>query len=76
MTQKPASPVKDKNYDLITVLQALLRSVWKTETYASDAEREGDKELAEWFRKIQDDARAAANQGKQLLLQRLPDEGR
>jgi hypothetical protein len=36
--QEPSIPVNDKNYDLITVLQVLLRSVWKIETYAKDAD--------------------------------------
>jgi hypothetical protein len=76
MTQEPASPVKDKNYDLITVLQILLRGVWKIETYAKDAEEEGDTELAQWFRKVQDNDRTAATQGKQLLLRRLQEESR
>jgi hypothetical protein len=76
MTQEPASPVKDKNYDLITVLQVLLRSVWKIETYARDAEEEGDAELAQWFRAIQDHDRAAAAAGKNLLQRRLQEEAR
>jgi hypothetical protein len=69
------SPVKDKNYDLITVLQVALRSVWKTETYARDAERDGDSELAAWFRRIQDFNRTAADEGKRMLLRRLEEEG-
>jgi hypothetical protein len=76
MAQEPASPVKDKNYDLITVLQVLLHSVWKIETYAKDAEEEGDPELAQWFRKIQDYDRKAAAEGKQMLLRRLQEESR
>jgi rubrerythrin len=58
------------------VLQVLLRNVWKMETYANDAEEEGDPELALWFRKIQDHDRAAAAQGKQMLLRRLQEETR
>jgi rubrerythrin len=54
----------------------LLRGVWKIETYAKDAEEEGDTELAQWFRKVQDFDRAAAAEGKQLLLRRLQKEGR
>jgi rubrerythrin len=57
------------------VLQVLLRNVWKMETYANDAEEEGDPELALWFRKIQDHDRAAAAQGKQML-RRLQEETR
>jgi rubrerythrin len=58
------------------VLKVLLRGVWKIETYAKDAEEEGDTELAQWFRKVQDFDRAAAAEGKQLLLRRLQKEGR
>ena len=68
------SPVKDKNYNLITVLQASLHYIWQLETYIDDAESDGDAELAEWFRKIQENNRKAGEQGKQLLLQRLQSE--
>jgi hypothetical protein len=71
MTTGPDSPLKDTNYDLITVLQASLRNVWKIETYIVDAEKEGDSELAEWFRKIQENSKKAGDQGKQLLAKRL-----
>ena len=71
MTTGPDSPLKDTNYDLITVLQASLRNVWKIETYITDAEKEGDSELAEWFRKIQENSKKAGDQGKQLLAKRL-----
>jgi rubrerythrin len=71
MTQ---TPVKDKNYNLITAVQASLHYVELMETYISDAEREGDAELAEWFRKIQHNNRKAAEQGKEMLLKRLSGE--
>jgi hypothetical protein len=67
----PTSPVKDKNYDLITVLQMSLEHAWRMETYVSDAERDGDRELAEWFRKIQKNSVKAGEQGKQMLAERL-----
>lgn len=68
------SPVKDRTYALITVLQESLENVWQMEEYAQDAEREGDQELAEWFRKIQENNRKAGDQGKQLLVQRMQQE--
>ncbi|MDQ3887369.1 MAG: hypothetical protein M3308_10285 [Actinomycetota bacterium] len=71
MTQEPSSPVKDKNYNLIVTLQESLQAVFQLETYIADAERDGDTELAEWFRKIQDNNRAVGEQGKQILRQRL-----
>ncbi|EIE97779.1 hypothetical protein [Saccharomonospora glauca] len=71
MTSQPPSPVKDKNYNLISVLQASLEYAWQMETYIADAEREGDSELAAWFRQIQENNTKAGEQGKQLLAARL-----
>lgn len=75
MTAAPPTATKDKNYNLISVLQASLHYVWQMETYAADAERQGDAELAEWFRKIQHNNQKAADQGKEMLQQRLQREG-
>ena len=75
MTAAPATAVKDKNYDLISVVHDSLHYVWQLETYAKDAEREGDAELAEWFRKIQYNNQKAADQGKEFLTRRLQEEG-
>ncbi|MQA63800.1 MAG: hypothetical protein GEU86_20555 [Actinophytocola sp.] len=75
MTAAPPTATKDKNYNLISVLQASLHYVWQMETYAADAEREGDAELAEWFRKIQHNNQKAADQGKEMLQRRLQREG-
>ena len=71
----PESPAKDKNYNLVTILQASLSNVFQMQEYIDDAEREGDNELAEWFRKIQEENRKAGEQGKQILAQRLQAEG-
>jgi hypothetical protein len=43
----------------------------RLEIYAHDAERLGDSELAEFFRKAQNESRKGADQGKQLLASRL-----
>lgn len=75
MANEPSSPVKDKNYNLVSVLQASLHYAWQMETYAADAENAGDTELAEWFRKIQHNNLKAGEQGKQMLVQRLSQEG-
>ncbi|MDP3950520.1 hypothetical protein [Microbacterium sp.] len=71
----PASALKDKNYNLVCVLEASLRNAWSMQTYIEDAEREGDSELAEWFRKIQHNSLKAGDQGKQLLRARLDEDG-
>lgn len=75
MVREPMSPVKDKNYDLIHALQLSLEHIWRLETYIADAEEQGDKELATWFRKIQENNRKAGEQGKQMLMVRMQQEG-
>lgn len=74
MVNEPQSPVKDPNYDLISVLEASLEMVWQAETYARDAEQAGDAELAQWFRAIQENNRKAGDQGKKMLVERLQNQ--
>jgi hypothetical protein len=45
--------------------------VLRLETYIEDAERDGDNDLAEFFRRAQETSRKGAEQGKNLLKQRL-----
>lgn len=71
---EPSSPAKDKNYNLIVMLQESLQKVFQLESYIADAEREGDTELVDWFRRIQDNNRKAGDQGKTLLAARLQRE--
>ena len=62
---------KDKDYNLIWFVEACLSNALRMETYARDAERDGDNELAEFFRRAHGESRKGADQGKQLLRQRL-----
>jgi hypothetical protein len=65
---------KDKDYDIIWFTEACLSNALRLETYIRDAEREGDTELATFFRKAQAESRKGAEQGKQLLRERLGSE--
>ncbi|MGR6319279.1 hypothetical protein Q2K19_29550 [Micromonospora soli] len=76
MTKEQMSPVRDKNYDLIHTVQMSLENIYRMDTYISDAEQRGDTELANWFRKIQENNRKAGDQGKQMLMMRMQQEGR
>ena len=62
---------KDKDYNIIWFTEACLSNALRLETYIQDAEREGDTELATFFRKAQAESRKGAEQGKQLLRKRL-----
>jgi hypothetical protein len=62
---------KDKDYNVIWFTEACLSNVLRLETYIQDADREGDSELAEFFRRAQSESRKGAEQGKDLLRARL-----
>lgn len=62
---------KDKDYNIIWFVEQCLSNVLRLETYAEDAEREGDTDLAEFFRRAQATSRKGAEQGKELLRARL-----
>jgi len=62
---------KDKDYNIIWFTEACLSNTLRLETYIQDAERDGDTELAEFFRRAQAESRKGADQAKQLLRARL-----
>jgi hypothetical protein len=62
---------KDKDYNIIWFTEQCLSNVLRLETYAQDAERDGDSELAEFFRRAQETSRKGAEQGKGLLRSRI-----
>jgi hypothetical protein len=64
---------KDKNYNLIWFTEASLSNALRMEIYIQDAERDGDNELADLFRRAQAESRKGGEQGKQLLANRLRD---
>jgi hypothetical protein len=61
----------DKDYNLIWFTESCLSNALRLETYIQDAEREGDTELAELFRRAQAESRKGADKGKQMLSSRL-----
>jgi hypothetical protein len=62
---------KDKDFNLVWYVEACLSNALRLETYVADAQRDGDNEVAELFRKAQADSRKGAEVGKQLLQSRL-----
>jgi hypothetical protein len=62
---------KDKEYNLLWFTEVCLSNALRMETYIQDAERDGDAELADLFRRAQAESRKGAEQGKQLLASRL-----
>lgn len=62
---------KDKDYNLIWFVEQCLSNALRLETYIQDAERGGDSELADLFRRAQGESRKGAEQGKQFLRSRI-----
>ena len=62
---------KDKDYDIIWFVEQCLDNTLRLETYIDDAERSGDSELADFFRRAQTESRKGAELGKDLLKRRL-----
>jgi hypothetical protein len=62
---------KDKDYNVIWFVEQCLSNVLRLESYVQDAERDGDNDLAEFFRRAQEASRRGAEQGKELLRKRL-----
>ena len=62
---------RDKDYDIIWFTETCLSNALRLENYIADAERAGDSELAEFFRRAQADSRKGAERGKELLTRRL-----
>ena len=62
---------KDKDYNLIWFTEKCMNNALRLETYIEDANRAGDSELAEFFRRAQNESRKGAEQGKRMLAQRI-----
>jgi hypothetical protein len=62
---------KDKDYNLLWFTEQCLSNALRMEEYAQDADRDGDSELAEFFRRAQGESRKGGEQGKELLRKRL-----
>jgi hypothetical protein len=62
---------QDKDYNIIWFVEACLSNALRLENYIQDAERAGDNELADFFRRAQAESRKGAEQGKAMLGKRL-----
>ena len=62
---------KDKDYNLVWFTEQSLSNALRLETYVKDAERDGDNEVADLFRRAQEHSRRGGEEGKRLLASRL-----
>ncbi|WP_209448799.1 hypothetical protein [Rhodococcus qingshengii] len=64
-----ATGTRDKDYNLIWFVEASLSNALRMQTYIDDAERDGDGEVADLFRKAQSESRKGAEIGKKSWSQ-------
>jgi hypothetical protein len=62
---------KDKDYNIIWFVEQCLSNVLRLETYIEDAEKDGDKDLAEFFKRAQGESKKGAEKGKEMLKKRF-----
>jgi hypothetical protein len=62
---------KDKDYNIIWFTEQCLSNALRLEQYAEDAERDGDSDLADFFRRAQKESQKGADQGKEHLRKRF-----
>ncbi|SDJ42045.1 hypothetical protein [Nonomuraea jiangxiensis] len=62
---------QDKDYNLIWFVEQCLSNALRLENYIADADRAGDGELADFFRRAQAESRKGAKQGKDFLRRRI-----
>lgn len=61
----------DKDYDILWFTETCLDNALRLEQYIADARQAGDDTLVEFFQRAQAESRKGADQGKQLLVERL-----
>ena len=67
-----ATGTPNTTYNLSSVLFHALKGGASYDTYIEDAEREGDQELAEFFRRVRDEDSMRAEEAQMLLAERTP----
>ena len=62
---------RDITYDLVSVIYHALQGAETTALYIADAEQEGNKELAQFFREAKEEYQRRGDRAKQLLTAHL-----
>jgi hypothetical protein len=71
MTIEEKTGTSNAAYNLVSVIYHALQGAETYEEFIADAEREGDGELADFLRDVQERNRDVADRGKRLLKPRL-----
>jgi hypothetical protein len=68
---KGGTSADDAQFDLVSVLYHALEGGSTYQKYIQDAEQQGDQDLAQFFRDVQQEEQQRAGRAQQLLAQRL-----
>jgi hypothetical protein len=66
----------DPDYNVIWFTEACLSNAARLETYIQDAQKAGNQQLADFFRKAQAESRKGAELGKEMLRTLLAAAGK
>lgn len=72
--QESKTNTANPHYDLVSVLYHALEGAQTSDTYVQDAEQEGDRELAQFFREVKQEDTKRADKAKELLGMRVTRE--
>ncbi|QBQ54077.1 hypothetical protein [Nitrosococcus wardiae] len=64
-------PFKDKDYDLVSTIYHASQGASICNQYATDADKEGDSEAAQFFKEVQEQNMRLVQKGKDLLKKRI-----
>jgi hypothetical protein len=57
----------DQEYNMIWFVEACLKNAQRLQTYIDDAQRSGNEQLVDFFKKAQAESRKGADLGKDML---------
>ena len=66
-----ARGTSDVSYNLVSVVYHALQGAETYGIYANDAEQDGQRELAQFFREVQEESLKRADRAKELLKRHL-----
>ncbi|WP_303907278.1 hypothetical protein [Thiohalomonas denitrificans] len=71
MATEQETGMRDEHYDIVSTLYHALQGADICKQYIADAEKDGDKDAADFFHEVQDQNRRMAEKAKQLLVKRV-----
>ncbi len=72
--QESKTNMANPHYDLVSVLYHALGGAQTCDMYVQDAEQEGDRELAQFFREVKQEDMKRADKAKELFSMRMTRE--